>query len=79
MLPGGAKYDDLPVLALATSLFGGGEATDPRGVSAAFKRAGAPKAVTLAKGAGFSSGALAVKWLIAKSQHCRLKPCPTAP
>jgi hypothetical protein len=65
MLPGGAKYDDLPgFLALATSpLWLAGEGQTPALVSAAFKRAGAPKAVTLAKGSSPQAELEAVKWL----------------
>jgi hypothetical protein len=68
MLPGGAKYDDLPgFLALATSpLWLAGEGQTPAVVSAAFKAAGVPKSVTLAKGSSPQAELDAVRWLTAK-------------
>jgi hypothetical protein len=64
MLPGAVKYGDLPgFLALATTpLWLAGEGQTPSVVSAAFKAAGVPNAVTLAKG-GPQAEMAAVKWL----------------
>jgi len=68
MLPGAVKYGDVPgFLALATSpLWLAGESQTPEVVSAAFKAAGVPNAVTLGKGTGSQAEQAAVKWLIGK-------------
>jgi hypothetical protein len=68
MLPGSVKYGDLPgFLALTTSpLWLGGEGTKlPDVVGAAFKAAGVPNAVTVAKATGPQEETAAVKWLMA--------------
>ena len=68
MLPGAVKYGDVPgFLALATSpLWLAGEGQTPAVVSAAFKAAGVPNAVTLGKATGPQAEAAAIKWLTAK-------------
>jgi hypothetical protein len=67
MLPGAVKYGDLPgFLALAASpLWLAGEGQTPTLVSAAFKAAGVPKAVTFGKSSP-QAELEAVKWLMAK-------------
>ena len=67
MLPGAVKYGDVSgFLALATSpLWLAGEGQAPTVVSAAFKAAGVPKAVTVGK-AGPQAELEAIKWLTAK-------------
>jgi hypothetical protein len=67
ILPGAVKYGDLPgFLALSTTpLWLAGEGAQPPAVvSAAFKAAGTPKALTIAK--GVDAELAAVKWLSAK-------------
>jgi hypothetical protein len=69
MLPGAVKYGDVPgFLALTTSpLWLAGEGLRaPVTVAAAYTAAGAPKSVTLAKGANPQAELEAVKWLTAK-------------
>jgi hypothetical protein len=69
MLPGAVKYGDVPgFLALGTSpLWLAGEgARAPELVSAAFKAAGAPRAVTVAKESGAQAEAAAIRWLTTK-------------
>jgi hypothetical protein len=69
MLPGAVKYGDVPgFLALSTSpLWLAGEGPKPPDmVSAAFKAAGAPNQVTVAKGAGPQAELAAVRWLTAR-------------
>jgi hypothetical protein len=66
MLPGAVKYGDVPgFLALTTSpLWLAGEGLRaPATVAAAYTAAGAPKSVTLAKGASPQAELEAVKWL----------------